>query len=282
MCDMVYLYDKKNKPAGKCIFCEGGNLSKEHFWPKWAAELLPKFPNNEHVEHLSTFTQLTKPVGSPKIRTKQGNSWTKTVRVVCASCNNGWMSALETKVRPILTSLIATNPQTLPTNSLLVLSQWIALKVMVAEHNQRRDAVTPLEDRKAFKDGLKIPPNFQIWIAKCGTEGWEATYWRHAATVGFNTFTPPTDGLKNIHSITFGIGDLLIHVMQTSIPNWPHKFKVLSPNIIVPIYPIDGSVNWPPSKTLSAVDARVVVGTLDNFLRQNIVGWAPFPPKPQT
>jgi hypothetical protein len=60
------------KPAGKCIFCEAGNLSKEHFWPEWASALLPNYPINQHVERLVTFTEVTRLKEPPKSRAKPG------------------------------------------------------------------------------------------------------------------------------------------------------------------------------------------------------------------
>jgi hypothetical protein len=150
---------KNLKSAGKCIFCGGGNLSKEHFWPEWASALLPNYPDNQHVEQLFTFTEVTKLTRAPEVRSKQGHAWTKKIRAVCVSCNTGWMSTLETAVKPILTPLIATQPHTLSLNSMDILAKWISLKIMVGEHNHPKDAVTPLEDRLKFKSSLEIPPN---------------------------------------------------------------------------------------------------------------------------
>ena len=65
------------KPAGTCIFCGAGNLSKEHFWPDWALSLLPNYPINQHVERILTFTQMTELKEAPKTRTKPGHAWTK-------------------------------------------------------------------------------------------------------------------------------------------------------------------------------------------------------------
>src|ERR1035437_6614904 len=93
----------RSKPPGKCIFCGRRNLSKEHFWPEWASALLPRYPDNRHVEHLFTVTEKTKLVRPPEVRSRQGHSWTKRLRAVCSECNNGWMSVLENVAKPILT-----------------------------------------------------------------------------------------------------------------------------------------------------------------------------------
>ena len=207
---------RKNKPAGRCIFCEEGGLSKEHFWPEWASALLPHYPNNRHVEQLFT-TENAKLVAPPELRSRQGHSWTKTIRAVCKRCNNGWMSELETAVKPILIPLIATQPHELTVEAMGVLGQWIALKIMVGERNHPEVAVTPQEDRSKFRATREIPANFRIWIARCGTAGWETGYLRHAATIGTSPIVTPQHRFKNIQSVAFGIGDLFVFVVHTTV-----------------------------------------------------------------
>lgn len=203
-----------SKPPGKCIFCERGNLSKEHFWPEWATALLPKYPDNRHVEQLFTVTEKTRLVRPPEVKSRQGHSWTKKIRAVCRSCNSGWMSVLENAAKPILTPLIATQPHRLTVDAMRILAQWIGLKIMVGERNHPEDSVTPLEDRAKFRSTLEIPQNFRIWIAKCGAGGWETGYLRHAATIGTSPIVMPHHRFKNIHSVAFGIGDLFVFALH--------------------------------------------------------------------
>jgi len=37
------------KPHGRCIFCGGTGLSKEHIWSDWLSGLIPR--NDEHGEY---------------------------------------------------------------------------------------------------------------------------------------------------------------------------------------------------------------------------------------
>jgi hypothetical protein len=120
-----------SKPAGKCIFCGQGNLSKEHLFPNWLRNVFPR-------SALSTHTQgrVTWPEGKKHIKTKkgQGHSGTKKLRVVCKKCNNGWMSKLESTSQPLLSSLIDGNSVTLDTDAQSLLSLWVAKTVCVAEN----------------------------------------------------------------------------------------------------------------------------------------------------
>jgi hypothetical protein len=268
---------KNPKPPGKCIFCGGGNLSKEHFWPEWASALLPNYPINQHVEKVFTFTEVTKLTRPPETRSRPGHLCTKKIRAVCASCNSGWMSALENAVQPIITPLIATVPYTLTVNSIHVLAKWIALKVMVGERNHPKDAVTPAEDRAKFKNTLEILPEFKIWIAKCGVGGWQTGYIRHTATLSLTPDFLPNHRFKNTQSVTFGIGDLLVHVLHSTVTDWGANLSFEPAGVVIPLFPLVGSVNWPPSRGLSATEANYISGMLHRWLIDHKERWRPFP-----
>lgn len=264
------------KEAGKCIFCGKGNLSKEHFWPEWTSSLLPSYPANQHVERLQIITRVTKLKGPPLVRTKPGNAWTKKIRVVCKACNNGWMSVLETAVRPILTPLICTTPHTIDAAPSLVLARWVALKIMVGEHNQRGDAVTSPEERRVFQESLEIPKNFRIWIAKCGVGGWETAYFRHSGTVSLTPDIRPEHRSKNIHSVTFGIGDLLVHVLHTTVSGLDLDLNLSQPHVVVPLFPYSELIDWPTARNLTVNEAAFLAHTLDRLFRTHMVRWQPF------
>lgn len=266
---------KNPNPPGKCIFCGGGNLSKEHFWPEWASALLPNYPINQHVEKVFTFTEVTKLTKPPEARSRPGHMWTKKIRAVCVSCNNGWMSELENAVRPILTPLIATVPHTLTVDSMHVLAKWIALKIMVGEHNNPKDAVTPAEVRAKFKSTLEIPPDFKIWIAKCGMGGWQTAYVRHTFTLSLTPDFLPQHRFKNTQSVTFGIGDLLIHVEHTTVKDLGFNLRFEPTGVVIPLFPIGGSVNWPPIKSLSSNDAHYIAGMLQRWSIDHKERWRP-------
>jgi hypothetical protein len=263
------------RPAGKCIFCEAGNLSKEHFWPEWASALLPKYPINQHVERLLTFTEVTRIKEPPKSRTKSGHAWTKKIRVVCAPCNNGWMNALETAARPFLTPLISTTSHTITATAALAIAQWIALKIMVGEHNQPGDAVTLPSDRAKFRSTWQLPPNFKIWIARCGVGGWQTAYLRHAGTVSATPGVRPEHRRKNIDSITFGIGDLLVHALHTTAPDVDLGLTLSEPGVVIPLFPVVGEIMWPPARSISAEEAAFLANTLDRLFRSHPAGGFP-------
>jgi hypothetical protein len=268
--------NSKKQRQGQCIFCGGDGLSKEHFWPEWAAPLLPSYPINQHVEQ--RFVQANKVlVAPPKTRNKPGNAWTKKIRVVCKTCNNGWMSKLETAVEPALTPLIKGDTASISETDGLTIARWITLKVLVAEHNTQGSAVATVEQRRVFRDSLTIPDNFKIWIGRCGVDGWQTAYWRHDGTVSASPDIKPEHSNRNIHQVTFGVGTLLITVIHTTVKELPVTFDFTQGGLMTALFPSSGSIEWPSSKSLTSFEATQIARILDSLFRSDKVLWKPLP-----
>lgn len=266
----------KRQWQGRCIFCGGGNLSKEHFWPEWAAPLLPSYPINQHVEH--SFTSVDKRRRDTlAIRNKPGNAWTKKLRVVCEVCNNGWMSSLETSVQPLLTPLIKGERSTISEAHGLTIARWIALKALVAEHNIRGDAVATDEQRQAFRATLALPDHFRIWLGRCGVDGWQTAYWRHACTLSRLSEVRPAHRFKNTQTVTFGIGELLVTAFHTTADGLNFTFKHEQGTMMTALLPFPGQIRWPASKILSSSEAASIAHSLDTFIRSDRVAWRILP-----
>jgi hypothetical protein len=263
------------KSARRCIFCGAGNLSKEHIWPQWMGEFLPSYPDNKRIEQLWTFTQKTFLVRAPDVQNRPGHTWNKTLRIVCRACNSGWMSKCEQMAKPVLLPLMTSQNYTLAPKQIDILSHWIALKVMIGEHSQPNDWVTPVEMRQRFKSALIMPEHFKIWIAKCGADGWECSYLRQAATISRSPAIRPER--KNIHSVAFGVRDLFVLAMHTTEEGVLDKIGFSSEEAIVPLYPGYKEINWPPKYTLSSKQAAKVAKILDSVFASPDVIWRPLP-----
>src|SRR5262245_51071712 len=78
-----------------CLFCHSTKLTAEHIWPMWIREIFPK--QSYDAGRFST--------AGLKQEWKQ-TSLERTSNSVCRTCNNEWMSRIETRARPILEPLI--------------------------------------------------------------------------------------------------------------------------------------------------------------------------------
>ena len=85
-----------------CVFCgAAGPLTKEHVFGDWLSRI---GLSPEPVTHRSgPLNRVGKNLGT-------GPMFARTVRNVCSSCNNGWMSTLEQIAQQALTPLILGEP----------------------------------------------------------------------------------------------------------------------------------------------------------------------------
>jgi hypothetical protein len=90
------------KKPKTCIFCgEQGSISKEHFWPEWVA---PHIRAGEAGSNVSEF-HAAEGKNAPSLQRRSerpGDVVTKKIRAVCERCNNGWMSEVESNVKPTI------------------------------------------------------------------------------------------------------------------------------------------------------------------------------------
>ena len=96
---------------------------------------------------------------------RPGDSRSKGLKVVCQSCNNGWMSRLQSAAKPYLEPLLVADFVALHRNAQMALAAWAAMFTMVWEFADPPTAcITPAE-RMLFKEAQLTPPNWFIWIA---------------------------------------------------------------------------------------------------------------------
>jgi hypothetical protein len=119
--------------ARRCAFCGGANkIEAEHVWPHWAAEL---FADD------GTFTYYRQFVGAG-YEPEDPSSWVQKpfewkARAVCKSCNNGWMSDLETAAKDTLFgSALSGRGRELPRGGQRTLAAWVLKTAMMVERNQ--------------------------------------------------------------------------------------------------------------------------------------------------
>lgn len=127
----------------KCLFCGNGNLTNEHIYPKWLFELIkldsPTFQPSTTVYLVSSSDH------ADKVEHAQWSSDEREIhykdfkaKLVCSSCNNGWMSELENEVKPIIDDLLE-NKTNIPVHSekAYALSRWAIIKIILIVRSVR-------------------------------------------------------------------------------------------------------------------------------------------------
>ena len=126
----------------RCIFCDSTPVTKEHAWPAWLVRQYRKRP-----------LQVSDARGHQ--RTTRGLD--HSVRVVCANCNNGWMSDLETSAQPVVGGLVNGYQTALDAAQRAIVAAWAVKTAMVLERSLPREAgVYYLAEECA---AFRVPPH---------------------------------------------------------------------------------------------------------------------------
>jgi len=141
-----------------CIFCGGRASTIEDAWPLWLMRQMGETPAGRiEAERGRLGTQFWQAV-KPELR----------VKFVCANCNNGWMSQLEDRVKPIIEALYNKETVTLDSNDQITLAVWSLKNAMVFESLRPNRLWFFVEaERRELMDTLKPIHHITVWIAKC-------------------------------------------------------------------------------------------------------------------
>lgn len=190
------------------------------------------------------------------------------------------MNRLEEAVRPLISPLIRGEPVTLDAEQTSVISRWIAMKCIVAEHSAPDRALTPRADREALRTDETIPPYFRIYLANQSEHG--VAYFRNSQlmAVGGPMLQLPEAGMpKNIQTITFLLGRVFVHVVASRVINFELEQYVSIPKLYLTsrIWPPDHrEMAWSHKPIFSPKEVGVIARSLGRFFAaQSKKTWLP-------
>jgi hypothetical protein len=266
------------RPPRKCIFCGGGDMSKEHFWPEWSHEYLrPLQQTDKHT--VAKILNREGVVLGKTSWTRQGGLFVRQIRCVCKTCNSGWMGGLETAAKHVIVPLIPMKPNSLELSpgQQTILAQWIALKTLVAEHSTD-SYVTPQAGRTAFMAARTIPASFRIRIGLHGCPAWFGSgFYRQSVMIGFRPMPKPLHGpTKNVQALTFSMGRLLVHVMSSELPKFDMDNVLKVTLRMARLWPPTGEpIAWPPPVIGMNGPGMLATG-LDRLTKSGKIKWTDF------
>lgn len=140
-----------------CIFCGSLHTSREHVWPQWVSDVLAE---------RGTFRLEAEQVDVRHWRQTSRDVPLVTKRV-CAACNSGWMSQLETHVRPTLEPMLRGYPGRIPSDGQPLLARWIVKTAMVLEHTGAavRKRFFSQPEHVGVRTGRAMPERLYVWLA---------------------------------------------------------------------------------------------------------------------
>jgi len=237
----------------ECAFCpNAAKLSGEHIWSAWMGEVFShikrfRFRQRDHEG------QVIKEWPSPYLDMK--------AKVVCRSCNNGWMSDLERHhAKPAVEDMILGNKELSISQSRATSIARFAFKTsVIANHMARtQPSFFPPAIRREFAKSLAIPQGVQMWLAgflPMETQGHLFARWGNQEIDGI--------GRIEFYVCTFAVGHLVFQVVSGRLHTetrhqWGeinftpmHNFEHLA----VPFWPaIQDGIVWPLPNALLTRD----------------------------
>jgi hypothetical protein len=252
------LLGRQAKEPGRCIFCGGLGLTKEHLWADWLRRYLPRQMPRHTTRGAFVHPHLEDQIA---IERRSGDFYSRRVRCVCATCNNGWMSRLQSSAKPFLIPFLTGQPTSLNKRERRIISAWIAMMVMVGEYATKEFIAIPERDRLYLRREQKPPSHWRIWIGAHNCQEFPL-YSHNVLSLAKekiegapDDFVPP----PNTQTTTICLGDyLVIYVMSSIIAREYVRRWVLPPQIgrgMLQIWPIGirsgGDVRWAPFPRLT-------------------------------
>jgi hypothetical protein len=271
-----------------CIFCGGTPLTGEHLWPRWFSKIVPKVATHHHGVRIrqALIAHDTVAIGADPefLKRRPGDPASRIYRIVCKSCNEGWMGRVETAAIPVMTALIKGEQVSVQVHGQRTVAVWATLKTIIAEFDDPATQVIPNSTHKWFFEN-KRPPNsdWRIWIGHYQGRRWRTRY-RHIGAGFVIPARPPVfprivadpPKLGYGQASTFVGGNLLIHVVSASAPvltNFDLPDRLLAR--IFRIWPPRTDALCWPSAAISDADADAIADCFWQHLRRKRAKDAP-------
>ncbi|ATY17186.1 hypothetical protein CU254_42195 (plasmid) [Amycolatopsis sp. AA4] len=212
-------------------------MTREHVLPDWLTGLGLGF--SPVVHHAGPLNQVPREWSSKPFRT--------TVRMVCATCNNGWLSELERKAKPVLTPLIRGEPRRLSVDDQALIAAWTcktALVSLLASATGPRPGGPPEEYTAlyAHRDRAEPLPFSQYWIGSYTGDLRAASAWVTPFVIeAAGAQSPPA--LPSGYAMTLVLGRLLVQGVRFVVPAL--AVELVTQRGFVDIWPPTDTVPWP-------------------------------------
>jgi hypothetical protein len=259
-----YLYGR-----GKCIFCERQppdvKITREHIFADWLRQHFRRDASTSHTHGTIVWPTPIASVQDGVLSTKKlpGHSGSRKVRAVCGSCNSTWMSnKIEDAVKPILTSMMRSQPSNIDQKQQKILALWATKITMVGDYLDKQHSVVTQIDRTHFMNNLTPPPGWHVWVASYGGQLWrELALFQHQGSLELPSADDAAPTQHNLELTTLGIGDLLFLVVNSSWDRlWPILEQIVGNNDGAGFCrlwpPLSQQISWPRWSILGDNEAR--------------------------
>jgi hypothetical protein len=177
----------------------------------------------------------------PDLRGWPGRPQDLTVKVVCKTCNNGWMASLEAQVMPVLRRLESGEPTVLGREDAVVLATWATKTAMMYQYNDPLTKVCDDAQRASLRAELRPPPGVKVWLLRTAGLDWKMAICHTGAVLDRESGAAAsrTVATSRTGGTTLGVGQTLLYV---------HMWNGPDANAASPRVPATGRELWPSSE----------------------------------
>jgi hypothetical protein len=201
---------------------------------------------------------------------KAGSALALSRYLVCAKCNNGWMSRLQERAKPFLVQLFKGSRTALGDEAQSAIAAWATMVTMTAEFmlgSAGKIGALP-EHRTQLMQSEAAIPGWKIWIGYYRGGTWNHQ-WSHTSLplIGGEELRGAGDvysPFPNTQTTTFVVGELCIHTMssfhQDIVRDWHWLEHGRLCHLLAPIWPIRHELIAWPIHGLSDADVALSAG----------------------
>lgn len=225
-----------------CVFCgSSGPLTKEHV-------IRDKFNVIFGADRVSlTETHLVGnylgELESERQFTYLGQRFGKSVRSVCAECNNGWMNELENDVEADLLELFHNRPIAFTLEERARLARWVAKTALVRQLTDAKEV--RIDADHLYREVMGGASPMWSWVFAAPLERTDTPRTRSTQTFIQMGVGQP---FHRVLISTLHIERLLlvsVYAEDEEIGRWmDHRFQVLEVPVLVPISPSVRKIDW--------------------------------------
>jgi hypothetical protein len=232
-------------------------MTKEHIWGDWLKAHIPQAMNKHNMQAVRINRPGEQTTGNIFLRA--GDPLRSTVKVVCADCNNQWLSVIQDRAKPFLIPIIKGKRMVLGADAQQRVSAWCAMATMTAEYIDRdpNTIAIPQSDRDWLRNNGTAPPGWRIWLAHYRRHKWPAQ-WVHLSLpiLDANAILAPSAAFvpPNTQVTTFVVGEFYVHVMSSvdpaNINAWATRLSHSERRLVCMHPPKESLIIWPPPSLL--------------------------------
>jgi len=164
----VKLLKMTRRNTARCIFCGASPTTQEHVFSQWTQKYMLPRRAGKAASYIAV--EYADKVESANLK-MAGELRDWQIKCVCASCNNGWMSQLDTAAEPVMKPLILRKRERLSAKDCRIIATWSVLKSMVVHHR-----IVHHLRRKKLKTDCKPPKGWSVWIANSKRGKWKSEW----------------------------------------------------------------------------------------------------------